>query len=67
MATIDYAATLAAREDQARADLVGLSPSVAHVTAPVRCTRCASRVYVYATSADGLRHYCRCIHAVPRD
>ncbi|AKF14265.1 hypothetical protein SEA_VINCENZO_3 [Mycobacterium phage Vincenzo] len=51
-------------DDQARADLPGLTPRERHLT-PVRCTRCAARVYTYASSADGLRHYCRCIAWLP--
>lgn len=54
---------LDARDDQARADLPTLSPSEHHLT-PVRCTRCASRVFTYTTSADGQRHYCSCVRAL---
>lgn len=50
-------------DDQARADLPTLTPRTHHLT-PVKCWRCAARVYTYATSVDGQRHYCRCITAL---
>lgn len=61
--TPTYVNTLEQREQQASADLAGLTAPVYHPK-PTRCYRCAARVYTYATSADGQRHYCPCIRAV---
>ena len=49
---------------QARTDLPTLTDREHHLK-PVNCTRCATRVYTYASSADGQRHYCRCIAWLP--
>ena len=58
-----YVSTAAERETQSKADMATLSP-ITQATTPVRCYRCSARVYVYATSADGLRHYCSCRRAL---
>lgn len=56
-----FISTAKEREAQAVLDRDRLSSFEHHVREPRRCVRCMSRVYVYATSADGQRAYCRCI------
>lgn len=54
---------LAQREAQAVADRETLGPFEKHVSEPRRCQRCVARVFVYATTPDGARAYCRCVRS----
>lgn len=54
------------REDPAAMADVG--PVAHHVGARRQCFRCGGRVFTYATTADGTRHYCGvCVRRVRAD
>jgi hypothetical protein len=56
-----FISTLREREALAVRDRDTMGPFETYVFEPKRCVRCMQRVFVYATSADGQRTYCRCI------
>lgn len=55
----DFAAMAERRNDTIGHDLPNIGPIAHHTDRRVRCFRCDGRVYTYATTRDGERHYCR--------
>lgn len=57
--TPDDLRALAARRTAVNtADLPNLGPVTPTANKPRRCGRCNARVFIYATTTDGERHYC---------
>lgn len=53
------------RDAENAAALPNLGSIAHHPDRRVQCDRCGGRVYTFATSNDGLRHYCRtCVRAM---
>lgn len=54
----DFRALAAQREATWSADKPTLGECIVHPQNGKPCTRCTRRVYRYATTPDGARHYC---------
>jgi hypothetical protein len=61
----DFAALAARRDALAAADMATLGPVQHHATQSAQCAWHNGRVFRYASTPDGARHYCRsCINVI---